>query len=244
MPSSSLSTPRERDSHVLSLREIPVVREWTFRSREFRFHERTISFLSCSFITLSNSQNSEEVWYLYLEENANAQVWSLLVFETYFESRPIFLAFLRLTKRGRGVFVAPDSVVFARIFPVWLRNAGYDEFVTLPYNFRHSYNRTSTYARPHLIEGLNFRVKRSHPISQLSPLVAFTFNTYIYVYARRQSGERKGEDDREWKVAFDVVFELSSFVFLSLFEFPLFLSYGTTFTKFHIPFEAKIFSRF
>lgn len=139
------------------------------------FTNERLSFLSCSFITLSNSQNSEEVWYLCLEENANTQVWSLLVFETYFESRPIFLAFLRLTKRGRGVFVAPDSVVFARIFPVWLRNAGYDEFVTLPYNFRHSYNRTSTYARPHLIEGLNFRVKRSHPISQLSPLVAFTF---------------------------------------------------------------------
>lgn len=33
--------------------------------------------------------------------------------------------------------------------------------------------------------------------------------------------ERKGEDDREWKVAFDVVFQLSSFVFLLLFEYPL-----------------------
>lgn len=107
-------------------------------------------------------------------------------------------------------------------------NVGYDEFVTLPYDSRecHSYNRTSTYPRPHLIEGLNFRVKRSHPVSQLSPLVAFTFNihTYVCTETKRRGKERMTENGKWLSTSFSN-FLPSSFYYYSniLFLFSLFL---------------------
>lgn len=121
-------------------------------------------------------------------ENANSQqLWSLPVLVTDFES------WFSLLSSKRDENVAPDSVVFGRIFPIRLQNVGY-KFVTRlcpkSYNFR-EYHRCDR-RNLRLIEGLNFRVNIVPPDILLANFHRLWPLHLIYIYIYKDNPERKG----------------------------------------------------
>lgn len=108
MPSSSLSTPRERDSHVSSL-EIFLLRtmtRWTFR-----FRNSTIIFsIMCYNVPLIKILKFRRRHYDANPRGKSVSLENANIDRNKFPS-PDFLCFSRLNVE-KNALVAPDSVVF------------------------------------------------------------------------------------------------------------------------------------
>lgn len=145
---------RERERYVL------YTTRWTFRFRNSGFIDDYLSdwrvIMSSKNSQIREKTSSRIQISRQILENANVFATTLIVTcpRNRFRGFPDFLRFPR-----NWLNVAPDSVVFGRIFPIRLRNTGNASLSLCPKSYKFVIDVWSNEStRSHLIEGLSFRV--------------------------------------------------------------------------------------